>query len=128
MKKEVVSTDKAPGAIGPYSQAVKCDCKGFMFCSGQIPIDPESGEIVEGGIKEQTRQVLKNLFGLLEAAGMARVNVVKTTVYLKSMDDFAAMNEVYASFFEDDPPARAAVEVARLPKDVMVEIEAVACY
>jgi len=128
MNREVVSTDKAPGAIGPYSQAVKCDCKGFMFCSGQIPVNPQSGEIVAGGIKEQTEQVLTNLFGLLEGAGMARVNVIKTTVYLKSMDDFAAMNEVYAKFFDQDPPARAAIEVARLPKDVMVEIEAVACY
>jgi len=119
-----VKTDDAPGAIGPYSQAISTG--GFVFCSGQIPIDPESGEIVSGGIAEQTKQALLNLKAVLEAAGSELDRVVKTTVFLKNMGDFAAMNEVYGHFFDAEPPARAAIEVARLPKDVLVEIECVA--
>jgi len=123
MKKQV-QTDKAPKAIGPYSQAIIAD--DFVFCSGQIPIDPATGNIVEGTIEEQTRQVLKNLGAVLEAAGTSYDGVVKTTVFLQDMNDFAKMNAVYAEFFKAPNPARAAVQVARLPRDVKVEIEAVA--
>ncbi len=122
--KELVSTKKAPAAIGPYSQAVIAG--SLVFCSGQIPLNPETGELVGSSISEQTRQVIKNLQAVLEAAGCSLDDVVKTTVFLKDMNHFAAMNEVYAEFFGNNPPARAAVEVARLPKDVLVEIEAVA--
>jgi 2-iminobutanoate/2-iminopropanoate deaminase len=128
MKREIVSTDKAPAAIGPYSQAVKCECSGFVFCSGQIPINPESGEVIEGGVSKQTRQALENLKAVLNEAGLGFENVVKTTVYLDDMDDFVSMNEIYEDYFKSDPPARAAFEVARLPKNAKVEIEAVACY
>ncbi|ACL06338.1 endoribonuclease L-PSP [Desulfatibacillum aliphaticivorans] len=121
--KEQVSTDKAPAAIGPYSQAIKCN--GLVFVSGQLAIDPESGE-VKGDVKEQTKTVLTNLSAILEAAGTGLANVLKTTVYLDDIGDFAAMNEVYATFFTDAPPARAAFEVAKLPKSALVEIEAVA--
>ena len=124
MKKEIVSTTNAPAALGPYNQAVKAN--GFVFCSGQVAIDPATGELVAGGIEEQTERVLKNLKAVLEAAGSGLDKVVKSTVFLKSMNDFKAMNGVYASFFTENPPARAAVEVARLPLDVMVEIECVA--
>ena len=123
MKKQV-QTDKAPKAIGPYSQAIIAD--DFVFCSGQIPIDPATGNIVEGSIEDQTRQVLKNLGAVLEAAGTSYDGVVKTTVFLQDMNDFAKMNAVYAEFFKAPNPARAAVQVARLPRDVKVEIEAVA--
>ena len=116
-------TDKAPGAIGPYSQAVAVD--GWMFCSGQIPLDPSTGELVGGDIAAQTHQVLKNLTGVLEAAGASLSNVVKTTVFLEDMGDFGGMNEVYAEHFGDHKPARAAVAVRTLPKSVKVEIEAV---
>jgi len=119
-----VRTDGAPRAIGPYSQAVVAG--GFVFCSGQIPLDPVSGELVGGDIGRQTAQVLKNLQEVLRAAGSSIEKVVKTTVYLKNMDDYAAMNEVYGQFFGGTRPARAAVQVARLPKDVCVEIEAMA--
>ncbi|GAB6062445.1 RidA family protein [Deferrisoma palaeochoriense] len=122
--KRIVSTDQAPKAIGPYSQAVVAG--GFVFCSGQIPLDPETGEMVAGDIREQTRRVLENLRAVLEAAGSGLERVVKTTVFLADMGDFAAMNEVYAGFFPDRPPARAAVAVAALPKGARVEIEAVA--
>ncbi|SHK26563.1 endoribonuclease L-PSP [Desulfatibacillum alkenivorans DSM 16219] len=121
--KEQISTDKAPAAIGPYSQAIKCN--GLVFVSGQLAIDPESGEVT-GDVKEQTKTVLINLSAILEAAGTGLSNVLKTTVYLDDIGDFAAMNEVYATFFSDAPPARAAFEVARLPKNALVEIEAVA--
>ncbi len=123
MKKQV-QTDKAPKAIGPYSQAIIAD--DFVFCSGQIPIDPTTGNLVEGSIEDQTRQVLKNLGAVLEAAGSSYDGVVKTTVFLQDMNDFAKMNAVYAEFFKAPSPARATVQVARLPRDVKVEIEAVA--
>ena len=128
MKREVIASDKAPGAIGPYSQAIKCECSGFLFCSGQIPIKPDTGEVLQLGASEQTRQVLENLKAVLAEAGLGFENVVKTTVYLDSMDDFNLMNEIYEKFFPADPPARAAFEVSRLPKNVKVEIEAVACF
>jgi len=123
MKKEV-KTDKAPQAIGPYSQGIIAP--PFVFCSGQIPIDPATGQLIAGGIEDQTRRVLQNVAAVLEAAGSSMALAVKMTVYLKDMNDFAAMNKVYAEFFPLPAPARAAVEVARLPRDVKVEIEAIA--
>lgn len=122
--KEIVSTENAPGAIGPYSQAIKTS--GMIFCSGQIPIDTATGEFVEGGVAEQTEQVLKNLSAVLEAAGASLDDVVKTTVFLADMNDFAAMNEVYARYFSDNKPARATVQAARLPRDARVEIDCIA--
>jgi 2-iminobutanoate/2-iminopropanoate deaminase len=122
--KEIVSTENAPGAIGPYSQAVKAG--NMVFVSGQIPIDPNTGEFVAGDIPEQTRQVLKNLSAILEAAGASLNDVVKTTVFLADMNDFAAMNAVYAEFFNDNKPARATVQAARLPRDARVEIDCIA--
>jgi len=119
-----VHTDHAPAAIGPYSQAVVTD--GWVFCSGQIPIDPATGDLLEGDIQAQTDRVLENLRAVLEAAGSSLSAVVKTTVFLADMDDFQAMNEVYARHFGDHRPARAAVEAAALPKHVSVEIECVA--
>jgi 2-iminobutanoate/2-iminopropanoate deaminase len=125
--KSIIKTDKAPQAIGPYSQGVKVEKGGLIFVSGQIPINPESGEIISGSIGEETRQVLKNLKAILEEAGSGLDKVVKTTVFLKNMDDFAEMNQVYSEFFKKDPPARSTVEVSRLPKGVRIEIEATAC-
>jgi len=122
--REIVSTDKAPGAIGPYSQAIKTN--GLVFCSGQIPTDPSTGEFVSSDITEQTEQVLKNLSAVLEAGGTSLANVVKTTVFLADMSDFAAMNEVYGKFFNENKPARATVQAARLPRDAKVEIECIA--
>ncbi|MEW6362835.1 MAG: RidA family protein [Pyrinomonadaceae bacterium] len=122
--KEIVTTENAPGAIGPYSQAIKVN--GLVFCSGQIPIDPGTGEFVAGGVSEQTEQVLKNLSAVLEAAGTSIENVIKTTVFLADMNDFAAMNEVYGRFFDKNKPARATVQAARLPRDARVEIECIA--
>lgn len=119
-----VKTDRAPGAIGPYSQAIKAG--GFVFASGQVAIDPQSGEFVSGGIVEQTEQVLRNLSALLEASGSSLERVVKTTVFLADMKEFAAMNEVYGRFFTSEPPARATVAAAGLPRDARVEIEAIA--
>jgi 2-iminobutanoate/2-iminopropanoate deaminase len=119
-----VHTDGAPGAIGPYSQAVAVD--GWVFCSGQIPMDPSTGQVVDGDISAQTDQVLRNLTAVLEAAGSSLSRVVKTTVFLRDMADFPGMNEVYARHFGDHRPARAAVAVRTLPKEVSVEIEAVA--
>ena len=124
--KKIISTLKAPQAIGPYSQAVVLPGQELVFVSGQLGLDPVSGEFVKGGVSEQTKQVLKNVKAVLKAAGSDLEHVVKTTVYLKNMNDFAEMNKVYASFFSDEPPARAAVEVARLPKDALVEIEVIA--
>jgi len=122
--KQTVSAPGAPKAIGPYSHAVKAG--GFVFCSGQIPIDPATSQFVEGGIAEQTERAILNLKAVLEASGSSLGGVVKTTVLLKNMADFAAMNEVYGRYFSENPPARAAFEVARLPKDALVEIEAIA--
>ena len=122
--KEIIATENAPGAIGPYSQAVKTG--GMVFCSGQIPIDPATGEFVSDDVAEQTEQVLKNLSAVLEAAGTNLNNVVKTTVFLADMNDFTAMNEVYSKFFSENKPARATVQAARLPKDARVEIECIA--
>ena len=122
--KEIISTDKAPGAIGPYSQAIKVS--DFVFCSGQIPIDPATGEFVSQDVAEQTKQVLKNLSAVLEAAGSGLDKVVKTTVFLADMGDFAAMNDVYAECFSENKPARATVQAARLPRDARVEIECIA--
>jgi 2-iminobutanoate/2-iminopropanoate deaminase len=122
--KESIQTEHAPQAIGPYSQAIKAG--GFLFASGQIPIDPRTGQFVEGGIAEQTEQVLKNLNAVLQAAGSGLDRVVKTTVFLADMNEFAAMNEVYGRFFVEQPPARATVQAARLPRDARVEIEAIA--
>ncbi|MBY0359375.1 MAG: RidA family protein [Candidatus Obscuribacterales bacterium] len=121
---QAVSTDKAPKAVGPYSQAIIAN--GFVFVSGQIAIDPATGNLLTGSTAEQTRQVLKNVAAVLESLGAGLDHVVKTTVFLKDMNDYAAMNETYAEFFTASKPARAAVEVARLPRDVKVEIEAIA--
>ena len=121
---ESIQTDRAPQAIGPYSQAIKAN--GFIFASGQIPLDPGTMRIVEGGIEEQTGRVLDNLKAVLEAAGSSLDRVVKTTVYLADMGEFAAMNEIYARYFGSTKPARATVQVARLPRDVKVEIDVVA--
>ncbi len=119
--RSVISTDRGPKAIGPYSQAVKAN--GFVFVSGQIPLDPVTQQLVEGGITRQTERVMENLKGIIEAAGSSLERTVKTTVYLADLGDFAAMNEVYGRYFKTDPPARATVEVARLPRDARVEIE-----
>ncbi|NPV44932.1 MAG: RidA family protein [Firmicutes bacterium] len=124
MKKQAISTKKAPAAVGPYSQAIKAG--GFLFVSGQIPINPETGELVTGDIKAQTHQVLKNVKAIIEEAGLTMDDVVKATVFISDMDQFAAVNEVYAQYFGDVPPARACVEVARIPKDVGVEVEVIA--
>ncbi len=124
--KELINTDKAPAAVGPYSQAIKVDAGKMIFCSGQIPLDPISGKIMGASAGEQAEQVLKNLSAVLHAAGAELKNVVKANIYLTSMADFQAVNDVYARYFTLDLPARACVEVARLPKDVKVEIEAIA--
>ena len=122
--KEIVSTDKAPGAIGPYSQAIKTG--GMLFCSGQIPIDPATGEFVSGGVAEQTEQVFKNLVAVLEAGGASLDDVVKTSVFLADMADFVSMNEVYGKYFNANKPARATVQAAGLPKGALVEIDCIA--
>ena len=122
--RDVISTDQGPKAIGPYSQAIRAH--GFVFLSGQIPLDPATQQLIEGDISAQTLRVLKNIEGILTASGSSLKKVVKTTVFLKSMNDFAAMNEVYGKFFVQNPPARSTVEVSRLPKDVLVEIEVTA--
>ena len=122
--RQPINTENAPAAIGPYSQAIKAN--GFVFVSGQIPIDPQTGEFVAGGIAEQTARVLKNLTAVLEAAGSSLEQVVKTTVFLADMKEFSTMNEVYAGFFPSPPPARSTVAAAGLPRDARVEIEAVA--
>ncbi len=122
--KRIVATEKAPSAIGPYSQAVEKN--GILYISGQIPLDPDSGEIVGVNVEEQTKQVVKNLLTILQEAGYEVNDIVKTTCYLKDMNSFGEMNEIYAEVFSENPPARAAVEVSRLPKDVLIEIEAIA--
>lgn len=120
---EIIHTDKAPRAIGPYSQGVKAG--PFIFISGQIPVNPQTGEVVKGDIRAHTRQVLENLQAVVSEAGCTLQDVVKTTIFLKNMDDFNLVNEIYAEYFPVDPPARACIEVSRLPKDVGVEIEAI---
>ena len=129
MQRSIVRTSQAPAAIGPYSQAVVVpigDGKRMVFCSGQIPIDPATGQLVEGDITEQTQQVLANLGAVLGAAGASFAHVVRTTIFLASMDDFAAVNAAYGEKFPSDAPARATVQAARLPKDARVEIDAIA--
>ncbi len=122
--KEIIATERAPKAIGPYSQAIRHG--GLVYTSGQIALDPATGQVVEGGIAEQTARVLENLKGVLEAAGAGLESVLKTTVFLQDMREFGAMNEVYAKYFGENPPARSTVEVARLPRNARVEIEAIA--
>jgi 2-iminobutanoate/2-iminopropanoate deaminase len=122
--RKIVSTEAAPQAIGPYSQAVSIG--ELVFTSGQIPIDPKTGAFIEGGIAEQTEQVLRNLAEVLRAAGTSLESVVKTTVFLADMNDFAAMNEVYGRYFSNEPPARSTVQAARLPRDARVEIDVIA--
>lgn len=124
MEKKVIKTDKAPAAIGPYSQAIEVD--GTIYISGQIPLDPQTGKLVEGGIKEQAHQVLKNIGAILEAAGCNYQNVVKSTCLLANMDDFKDMNEVYAQYYSENPPARAAYGVVKLPLGALIEIETIA--
>ena len=122
--REVISTKNAPQAIGPYSQAIKAN--GFVFVSGQVPIDPATQQIITGDVAAQTDRILRNLTQILEAAGSSLAKVVRSGVFLKNMNDFAAMNEAYGKYFTSSPPARTTVEVARLPKDVLVEIDVVA--
>ena len=122
--REIISTNNAPQAIGPYSQAIKAN--GFIFVSGQVAIDPATQQVSEGDVSAQADRVLRNLTGILEAAGSGLGKVVRSTVFLKSMNDFAAMNAVYGKYFNSAPPARSTVEVSRLPKDVMVEIDVIA--
>ena len=122
--RDVVLTDRGPKPIGPYSQAIRAN--GFLYVSGQVALDPKTGELVGADVQQQTERTLQNLKGILEAAGSNLHHVVKTTVFLKDMNDFAAMNEVYAKFFTLAPPARSTVQVARLPKDALVEIEVIA--
>jgi len=124
MKKKVVHTEKAPKAIGPYSQAIQAG--PFLFVSGQIPIDPSTGELAGGDIRQQTRQVLENIKNILASQGLAMERVVKTTIFLRDMGNFSQVNEVYATYFLSDPPARSTVEVAKLPKNVDIEIEVIA--
>ena len=121
--KKIISTDKAPAAIGPYSQAVEVN--GFLFTSGVIPIIPSTGELVQGGIEEQAEQAIGNLAALIEAAGAKVEDTIKTVVFIKDMNDFAKVNEIYSRYFKEECPARSCVEVARLPKDVLIEIEAI---
>jgi 2-iminobutanoate/2-iminopropanoate deaminase len=124
MARETVSTEKAPKAIGPYAQAIIAN--GFVYTAGQIPLDPQTGNIVDGGIKQQTRQVMENLRAVLEAAGSSLNQVLKATVFLKDIGDFAAMNEIYAEYFGEAKPARSTVAVAELPRNALIEIDLVA--
>lgn len=124
MERKIINTKNAPAAIGPYSQAIKVG--NLLFTSGQIPLEPETGNLVSEDVKEQTKRCLENLKAILEESGTCLSKVVKTTVFIKDMKDFAAINEVYGTYFSSNPPARSCVEVARLPKDVLVEVEAIA--
>ena len=124
MGKKVIQTDKAPKAIGPYSQAIQAG--NLLFLSGQIPIDPKTGELTEGDIRQQTQQVLENIKGLLESQGLGMGDVIKATIFLKDMGNFNQVNEVYATYFSSSPPARSTVEVAKLPRNAEIEIEAIA--
>jgi 2-iminobutanoate/2-iminopropanoate deaminase len=126
MNREIIATDQAPGAVGPYSQAVRVG--DLVFTAGQIPLDPATGQMIEGGIEAQARQALTNVGAVLEAAGTSLANVVKTTVFLADMGEFKAMNGVYAEFFPDAPPARSAVQVAALPLGARIEVEAIAVF
>lgn len=126
MKKRVIQTEKAPKAIGPYSQAIQAG--NLLFLSGQLPFDPVTGELVKGDIREQTRRVLENLKGVLESQKLGMEDVVKITIFLKDMGNFSQVNEVYATYFPSSPPARSTVEVARLPRDAGIEIEAIAIF
>jgi 2-iminobutanoate/2-iminopropanoate deaminase len=121
---ERIETRKAPAPIGPYSQAIRAN--GFVFVSGQIPINPETGQLIDGGITAQTHQVIRNIAAILESSGMGLQDVVKTTVFLTNLDDFSEFNRVYGEYFADSKPARATVQVARLPREAIVEVEAVA--
>lgn len=123
-QRTVVSTEAAPGAIGPYSQAIIAG--NLVFCSGQVPLDPSSGQLVSGTIEEETQRVMENISAVLAAAGTSLARIVKTTIFLSDMNDFAAVNAAYGAYFPQDPPARSTVQVARLPRDVRVEIEAIA--
>ena len=125
-EKTIVQTDNAPQAIGPYSQGVGFG--GLFFFSGQIAIDPDDGGLIDGGVELQARQVMANLEAVLEAAGLDFSHVLRTTIFLKNMNDFAKINEIYGAFFDDNPPARACVEVSRLPKDVLIEIDMIAAH
>lgn len=122
--KKIIKTENAPQAIGPYSQAI--EAQGFLFVSGQIALDPKTGQVVRGDVREQTKRVMENGKAVIEAAGSGMSSVVKTTIYLRNIGDFAVVNEVYGSYFTADPPARATVEVSRLPKDALVEIDFIA--
>ena len=124
MKKEMIATEKAPKAIGPYSQGIKSG--GFAFVSGQLPVDPATGEFPAGGIKEQARQSLQNVKSVLEATGSSLENVLKTTVFLQDINDFAAFNAIYTEFFKTDCPARSCIQIAALPKGALIEVEAIA--
>jgi 2-iminobutanoate/2-iminopropanoate deaminase len=128
MIKETVITNNAPQPIGPYSQAIKINCSNLtlVYTSGQIAIEPQSGNLIEGGIKEQTKQVLENVKAVLGESGTNLSNVIKTTVFIKDMNDFSAMNDVYSEYFGESKPARSTIEAARLPKDALVEIEVIA--
>jgi 2-iminobutanoate/2-iminopropanoate deaminase len=126
MSKSIIQTDAAPRAVGPYSQAVKLEGGSLIFLSGQIALDPKTGDRIHGGVVQETRQVMENLKAVLKAAGSDLARVVKITVFLSSMDDFGVMNEVYGEYFKEDPPARSTIEVSRLPKGMKIEIEAVA--
>jgi len=124
MEKRVIQTERAPKAIGPYSQAIQAG--GFLFLSGQVPLDPKTGELVKGDIGQQKKQVLENIEGVLESQNLGMEDVVKATIFLKNIENFNQVNEVYSSYFPTSPPARSTVEVARLPRDVEIEIEAIA--
>jgi len=124
MGKKVIQTEKAPKAIGPYSQAIQAG--NFLFLSGQIPLDPKTGELVKGDIRKQTQQVLENIKGVLESQGLGMEDIVKVTIFLKDIGNFNQVNEVYATYFPSSPPARSTVEVAKLPRDADIEIEAIA--
>jgi 2-iminobutanoate/2-iminopropanoate deaminase len=126
MSKSIIQTENAPRAVGPYSQAVKLEGESLIFVSGQIALDPKTSDRIHGGVVQETRRVMENLKLILEAAGSSLEKVVKTTVFLNSMDDFGVMNEVYSEYFKDDPPARSTIEVSRLPKGMKVEVEAIA--
>ncbi|MGR3173046.1 MAG: RidA family protein [Candidatus Scalindua sp.] len=125
MQKEIISTKDAPQAIGPYSQAVRFD--NLIFVSGQIPIGPETGKILKGNIREQTKQILENLSNILAAGGSSLNNVLRTTIFLTNLENYSVVNEIYAQYFKDLPPARSTVQVAKLPMDAQIEIDVIAC-